>query len=73
MQDRLGLGSRRQRVSTVGDGEGMLKAVFDPPIEGYVFEFDGRGSGEYGAASGLVVVNAVTGEVEAADFMEYNP
>ncbi len=64
---------KRQSVTTVGDSEGLLKAEFAPAIDGFVYELRARRSGEFKAASGLVVVNAITGEVEAADVMEYNP
>jgi hypothetical protein len=63
----------RQMVSSVTDDEGLLQAVFDPPVDGFVYELTGPGSGQYQVVSGIVVVNAATGEVEAADFMEYNP
>lgn len=63
----------RQTVVSVSDSEGLLRAEFSPAIEGWVFELRARGGSDFKVISGLVVVNAVTGEVEAADVMEYNP
>lgn len=51
----------------------LLRAEFVPAVDGFVYELRARGTGEFTAASGLVVVNATTGEIETADVMEYNP
>lgn len=64
---------KQESVTTARDSDGLLRAEFVPAVDGFLYELRARGTGEFTAASGLVVVNATTGEIEAADVMEYNP
>lgn len=60
------------KVELVSDNEGLLKAVFEPGVDAWVMELHAPGPAGYSHASSIVVVDAVTGEVLAADVMAYN-